>query len=712
MRNYKLFATGFIACLNLLFIGTVRSQDNLCKTAFRFTSPDDAVLVTPSGGAQLSDLYSTAGFTWEAWFYIRGAIQNRTLIIGTEDAVPFEDIFLGFGWGPSANFLSFSVSPNGASPFVSTIETSVVPAINRWQHVAAVCDYPNGQIRLYLNGALVAQAPLNMIVMSVPLTNNRTTIIGNASVRTSAGTMDIDEVRFWSVARTTAEIQASYNTCLSPPYTNLVAYFKANENTGTIANSAVNNNFTGTFENGVGWTAGVPSVECQTVAFTTSLNAACRGVDFTGTTNVTAFPVTWSWDFGDMFTGTGQNTSHTYASLGNYPATATITDAQGCTESVGQTVAVTPLTTTVTENRTICQGQDYSGYTTSGTYTNTATGPDGCTIQTILNLTVNPKPDIGPDLTVPICANSTTSLNALYNTTGYTAIWNTPDPGAAPPGMYMLEVIDGNNCRDSANVTISALPLISTSEAVSICQGESYQGYSSSGTYVDNFTTASGCDSTRTLVLTVLGEISTTIDSVACPGTNVYGYTTDGVYTDVFTSVGGCDSTRTLTLSFRPRLQPDLGPDLTLCEGDSIILQGGSFPSYLWQDGSTQPIFIVRAGGLYRLTVADICGTISDEVNVQSIACKIYFPSAFSPNGDGLNDQFKALSLGGLQRFHLSVFDRFGNKVFESFDSRNGWDGTVSGKNQNSGVYVWYCEFRQNGTSTRQLLKGTVMLIR
>jgi gliding motility-associated-like protein len=66
---------------------------------------------------------------------------------------------------------------------------------------------------------------------------------------------------------------------------------------------------------------------------------------------------------------------------------------------------------------------------------------------------------------------------------------------------------------------------------------------------------------------------------------------------------------------------------------------------------------------------------------------KLTFPNAFSPNGDGINDIYKAKEQQGLAEFHAYIFNRRGQKLYEWTDPAEGWDGTYNGKNVKEGVY-------------------------
>lgn len=93
----------------------------------------------------------------------------------------------------------------------------------------------------------------------------------------------------------------------------------------------------------------------------------------------------------------------------------------------------------------------------------------------------------------------------------------------------------------------------------------------------------------------------------------------------------------------------------------------------------------------------------------------IYAPSAFSPNGDGVNDEFRLVSPTDLPSFNLMVFNRWGQQVFESDDVFRGWDGQLNGKQSPSGTYVWKAVYklrREGPGREEQVQTGTVVLIK
>jgi gliding motility-associated-like protein len=92
--------------------------------------------------------------------------------------------------------------------------------------------------------------------------------------------------------------------------------------------------------------------------------------------------------------------------------------------------------------------------------------------------------------------------------------------------------------------------------------------------------------------------------------------------------------------------------------------------------------------------------------------CYIAVPSAFTPNGDGLNDYLYPLNAYKADNLEFRVFNRWGQLVFETKDWTKKWDGTISGNPQPAGVYVWMLHYTNRDTGQIFSLKGTTVLIR
>ncbi len=116
---------------------------------------------------------------------------------------------------------------------------------------------------------------------------------------------------------------------------------------------------------------------------------------------------------------------------------------------------------------------------------------------------------------------------------------------------------------------------------------------------------------------------------------------------------------------------------------------------------------------LYQIRISNKFSCVTTDT-LQMLVLKkpgFYLPTAFTPNGDGLNDVAKPYLVGmkGLKSF--SVFNRWGNRIFYTTTYGQGWDGRFGGVTQNSGVYVWILEFFDEDNKTR-VEKGTITLIR
>lgn len=223
-----------------------------------------------------------------------------------------------------------------------------------------------------------------------------------------------------------------------------------------------------------------------------------------------------------------------------------------------------------------------------------------------------------------------------------------------------------------------------------ICQGQSYAGHTTTGIYVDTLVASNGCDSIRTLNLIVKSKSFSNLNISICDGETYLGHSITGIYIDTLVASNGCDSIRTLSLNVKANSYSSI--TTSICEGGIFL-------------GHT-------VSGIYSDTIIAFNGCdsiISTNLTVLK-TCEVYFPSAFTPNNDGLNDYFKALNAFGLQNFELHVYNRWGQLVFYSNDYTKKWDGYFNGVLQPVGVFVWYSKFVRLGK--QKFMKGTVTLIK
>ena len=151
-------------------------------------------------------------------------------------------------------------------------------------------------------------------------------------------------------------------------------------------------------------------------------------------------------------------------------------------------------------------------------------------------------------------------------------------------------------------------------------------------------------------------------------------------------------------------------PDI--CGLNSIVVSTDSFYlDYLWSDHSINQNLTVTKPGTYWVEVTD-SNNCTGRDSIQIYPCeKLVVPNAFTPNGDGINDVFKPTVFGVAINYTMTIYNRWGQMIFKSSDPGNGWDGTISGKPQPTGTYVWDCQYKLMGNKPDKK-KGTVILIR
>lgn len=309
------------------------------------------------------------------------------------------------------------------------------------------------------------------------------------------------------------------------------------------------------------------------------------------------------------------------------------------------------------------------------------------------------------------CANPTTGNATITTCQPYTIHCQT----FSNSGTYTVFLPNAAGCDSilTLNLTINSGGT-TTNLSASACGSYTWQGntYTSSGVYRDTLTASNGCDSILIMQLTIRQPASAVISPVICQGQQFAGHSVPGTYRDTLVAANGCDSVRTIHLSVVPPPTPNLGPDRTICPGDTLQLNPGTFDSYTWADGSTNSSVTVHQQGVYTVTVTNGCGIAWDEIRISGGSCRVRFPSGFTPNGDGINDLFRLAGTVSLSEYRLNVFNRWGEKVFETTDPALGWNGRHKGAEQPAGVFTWLCAYRETAAAERVELKGTVVLVR
>jgi len=179
----------------------------------------------------------------------------------------------------------------------------------------------------------------------------------------------------------------------------------------------------------------------------------------------------------------------------------------------------------------------------------------------------------------------------------------------------------------------------------------------------------------------------------------------------------GCESTTTIPSKIFTQYVPDIIEDQTIAYGSNTQLDVYDGIFYRWEPNYgliddtliNNPIVNPKVTTTYTVNVLseDSCwAKNSVTVNVFNN----FVPNAFSPNGDGFNDQVKIRNTG-LLSMQFNVFDKRGIRIFHGESPNDYWDGKLNGNDLPAGVYAYVLELHFNGELT-QFFKGNITLIR
>ncbi|MCW3108263.1 MAG: hypothetical protein JWQ09_2769, partial [Segetibacter sp.] len=255
-------------------------------------------------------------------------------------------------------------------------------------------------------------------------------------------------------------------------------------------------------------------------------------------------------------------------------------------------------------------------------------------------------------------------------------------------GKYYVQVTNSAGCKntDSTTVVVIPAPVITTAFANrNICKGDSVLLGSSGGTsYL--WSPSAGLSS------------AVIADPVAKPSDST-------VYKVVVANASSCTASATVTINVISKPIANAGPDKVIVEGQSVQLDGSvtsSNTSISWFPGlyidnihSLQPSVSPVTNTSYILTATsnDGCGTSSDTTSIH-VYKKVIIPNAFSPNADGLNDTWNIIALAAYDNYELSVFNRYGQIVFNTKNYSQPWNGTFNGKPLPVGTYYYLLDLK------------------
>ncbi|WP_347158574.1 gliding motility-associated C-terminal domain-containing protein [Pontibacter chitinilyticus] len=160
---------------------------------------------------------------------------------------------------------------------------------------------------------------------------------------------------------------------------------------------------------------------------------------------------------------------------------------------------------------------------------------------------------------------------------------------------------------------------------------------------------------------------------------------------------GACESTRVpVQALIIPFPEADAGETVIIEQGKSAVLQGSGGVTYHWEPATdlsdpeiANPVASPKETITYTLTVTNEAGCQDTDEVLVLVEKVLQIPNAFSPNGDGVNDNWKIGNILEFPGVQLKVFDRWGNKIYQNDSYQNEWDGTYRGRVVPVGTYFY-----------------------
>jgi gliding motility-associated-like protein len=453
-----------------------------------------------------------------------------------------------------------------------------------------------------------------------------------------------------------------------------------------------------------------------------SVNTAtiCAG----GTTTLTASGATsYTW-----------NTSATSNSITASPITTTTYVVKGvmngCSSTKTTTVTVHNLPTITVNSATICAGNSATliaaGATTytwntgaSGTTINispitntvyTVTGIDinACKNKGTSTVTVNSLPIISVN-TATICAGGTATLTAngaaTYTwSTLSTAAIITPSPTTTT--IYSVTGTDIHSCKNitTTTVTTNPVPNATTSANTPVCIGQAIHflaNAAGSATYSwsgpNGFTSSSQNPIINNVSVTNAGAYIVKITSLNCTVTD-----TVKVNVDIIPTLANAGRD---TVIYATSISLNGNTPLVGSGSWSVITGNGTILNST--NANTQITSLQSGQTILQWTISNgACPASFDEIIV--FVKDLLIPNGFSPNGDGVNDNFEIKGLEEYSNVKMNVFNRWGNLVYDTGDYKNNWNGkNMSGEDLSDDTYFFTVEI-----SSKNKINGYVTLKR
>lgn len=161
---------------------------------------------------------------------------------------------------------------------------------------------------------------------------------------------------------------------------------------------------------------------------------------------------------------------------------------------------------------------------------------------------------------------------------------------------------------------------------------------------------------------------------------------------------------------------PDYIKDSIICQGQNLVYDATSpnATSYKWNTGVTSPTYKITAPGFYSITASNSCSIDlrSFNIGMQTCDCEVFVPTAFTPNNDGLNDEFKPITKCYVNDYKFFIYNRLGQLMFTSYIPNEAWNGNLNAYPVSTGTYIWKLVYQNPNDKRTYQQSGTVTLLR
>jgi gliding motility-associated-like protein len=173
----------------------------------------------------------------------------------------------------------------------------------------------------------------------------------------------------------------------------------------------------------------------------------------------------------------------------------------------------------------------------------------------------------------------------------------------------------------------------------------------------------------------------------------------------VIVSIGSCSDTASASVVVNPTPTVSVSGNVTITAGNSATLSASGGGNYLWSNGGSSSSITVSAPAttMYCVYVSNSFNCVDTNciivtVVVEPLDCssaitgELFFPNVFSPNGDNENDVIKIYygNYACIKSFEVFIYNRWGERVFETTDPIAAWDGSFRGKAVGPAVFTYY----------------------